>query len=127
MGQKAAMAGLTGACLCGATRYVAAGPGKFAITCYCRDCQRVTGTGHAPQLALDRAGFAVEGPLKIYHATSDSGFALEFGFCGDCGSPLTKTTARAESLIFVYAGSLDDPTLFTDPKPVFEAGRQPWD
>lgn len=121
------MAHLTGGCLCGKVRFASAGPGKFAIRCYCRDCQHVSGSGHAVQLAVPHEGFSVTGPLKVHRATSDSGNALQFGFCAECGSPITKTTAMAESLIFVYAGALDNPAALPSLRPVFEAGRQPWD
>jgi len=116
-----------GGCLCGATRYRTETDPQFSFTCYCRDCQHVSGGGHAPQVAFPRESVTVEGPLKVFHGLSDKGNALEFGFCGDCGAPLTKTTEMAPKLVFVYAGSLDDPALFTAPKQVFESSRQPWD
>ncbi len=117
----------TGGCLCGATRYTVASPARFAIVCFCGDCQKVSGAGHAPQLGVTGADLAVEGPLKVYRRKADSGSDLEFGFCSDCGSPLTKRTSRAPDLAFLYAGSLDDPAGFREAKPVFEQSRLPWD
>ncbi|SPH24449.1 hypothetical protein DEA8626_03501 [Defluviimonas aquaemixtae] len=116
-----------GGCLCGATRYVFSGAPRFAIRCYCRDCQRVSGGGHAPQIAVGRDGLTVTGALKIHRRTAESGSDLEFGFCGECGSPLTKSTSRAPEIAFLYVGSLDNPAIVAEFKPVFEAARQPWD
>jgi hypothetical protein len=116
-----------GGCLCGATRYRISEAPRFAITCYCRDCQHVSGGGHAPQIAVARTALSVSGPLKVHHGKAASGSALEFGFCSDCGAPITKTTTRAPELVFVYAGSLDDPAILPELRPVFEAARQPWD
>ena len=121
------MSDLTGGCLCGATRYRAGGPVKFSIVCYCTDCQKVTGAGHAPQLAVPREALDLTGPLKTHTATADSGSELAFQFCADCGSPIAKSTSRAPDIVFLYAGSLDDPKDFPDPKPVFEDSRLPWD
>lgn len=118
---------ITGHCLCGATSYTAEGPAKFAIVCYCTDCQRVTGSGHAPQLGVASDGLQIDGPLRTHDAKASTGSDLSFQFCGDCGSPIAKSTTRAPSTVFLYAGSLDNPDNFPDATPVFEDSRQPWD
>ncbi len=117
----------TGGCLCGATRYRVSEAPRFAIKCFCTDCQRATGGGHAPQFAVGKEAVTLSGPLKHYAANSDAGSDLDFGFCGNCGSSITKSTTRAEGLLFLYAGSLDDPSVMPAPKPVYEASRRNWD
>lgn len=118
---------ITGRCLCGRTTYSVDGPAKFGIVCFCTDCQRATGAGHAPQIGVERATLTVEGPIKNYAQKADSGSDLTFQFCAECGSPLIKTTSRAQEIAFLYAGSLDDPKHFHDPKLVFESSQQAWD
>lgn len=117
----------TAQCLCGATRISTSSDPKFAIRCFCRDCQRVTGTGSAPQVGFDKDAVTVTGDLKHHFATADSGSTLDFAFCGTCGSPLLKSTTKAPDLIFIYAGALDDATGLPPLSPVFEASRAPWD
>jgi len=117
---------LQGGCLCGASRYQA-GAGKFAIRCYCRDCQHVSGGGHLPQVAVDADSLRHTGPIKTFGQKADSGSDLGFSFCGDCGAPLFKTTSKAPELAFLMVGSLDDPSGIEIGSEVFEAGRQPWD
>lgn len=121
------MSHMTGGCLCGQSRYAIEGQPKFAIRCYCRDCQRVSGGGHMPQIAVEADGFEAQGSLKEYGATSDAGNQLTFSFCGGCGSPLFKTTSMAAALVFVNAGTLDDPSVIDSFKPVYEGSRQIWD
>lgn len=121
------MTGFSGRCLCGASHYEVSEPPKFAIRCYCSDCQKVSGGAGAPQLAAARAAVHLDGPLRTYDATSAKGNALGFGFCGACGSPIFKTTAMAPDLIFIYAGSLDDPAIFPAPREVFTESRPEWD
>lgn len=118
---------IQGGCLCGATRYSFGGGPKFAIQCYCRDCQHVSGGGHLHQFAVVRDRFETSGALKIHNRTSDSGNALEVAFCGECGSPIFKSTALAPDIVLVMAGSLDEPASFEPGKKVHEASRQPWD
>ncbi|WP_425607373.1 GFA family protein [Roseibium sediminicola] len=117
----------SGCCLCGKSKYAAASEPRFSIQCYCRDCQHVSGGGNLPQLAMPKDTFSYSGEIKTYQGKSASGNDLEFSFCSDCGSPMFKTTSMAPELVFVYAGSLDDPTQFADPQKVYEDARQPWD
>jgi len=117
----------TGGCLCGKVRYEASNEAVHAIQCYCRDCQHMSGGGNAPQLAVRRDRVTRSGPLKTYTLKADSGNDVEFGFCGECGSPIYKTTTMAPDLIFFFAGSLDDPSTFEPRAKVYEDRRQPWD
>lgn len=87
----------------------------------------MSGGGHAPQFAVRRGTVTKSGPLKTYHLKSDVGNAAEFGFCGECGSPIYKTTALAPNLIFFFTGSLDDPTRSVLANKVYENSRQSWD
>jgi hypothetical protein len=117
----------TGHCLCGATHYTVTTDAKFGIRCYCSDCRRLSGAGSVAQFAFPEAAVTIEGPLKHHFGTAESGNALNFGFCGDCGSPIMKTTTRAEGLIFVYAGSMENTDGLPSLRPVFEEQRPPWD
>ena len=116
----------TGGCLCGKVRYKT-GEAAFAVHCYCRDCQHISGGGHAPQFAVKRDAISRSGPLQTYDIKADSGHDVEFGFCRECGSPIYKTTTRLPDVVFFFAGSLDDPTLFDGSMKVYEERRQPWD
>ncbi len=118
---------MEGGCLCGASRYRVAGEPKFSIRCFCRDCQRATGGGHAPSLAVQRDAVTQSGPIKVHERKSASENDLRFLFCGECGSPLLKTTTFAPDLMFIYAGSLDYPETVTIDRNVYEDSRQPWD
>lgn len=117
----------SGKCLCGASSYEFDGNVKFAITCYCKDCQQMTGTGNLPQIGVSSDGFLTSGPIKSFSKPSDAGNELAFSFCGDCGSPLFKTTSKLPELRFVCAGSLDEAPDIAFEKKVFESSKQPWD
>ncbi|PRY26847.1 hypothetical protein CLV78_101951 [Aliiruegeria haliotis] len=117
----------SGGCLCGASRYRFSGAPRFSILCFCGDCQKATGGGHAPQLAVDTRGMSYLGPVRTWRSTSDRGNEVNLGFCRNCGSPLFKTSEMAPHLTFIFAGSLDEPDLFAEPRRVFEGSRLPWD
>lgn len=114
-------------CLCGAVNIKFDEPGTFAVKCYCRDCQHISGGGHLPQLLVKREGLEISGPLTTYHYTSDDGNDVTTNFCKTCGSPLFKTTAKMDDKVFIVAGALKDPDIFNNPKNVFEDRMQKWD
>ncbi|WP_394356717.1 GFA family protein [Sedimentitalea todarodis] len=100
---------------------------KFAIQCYCRDCQQISGGGHLPQIAVPTDQFAAEGKLRTYQTNSESGNVVEVAFCGECGSPLFKSTSKMPDVRFLCAGSLDDDLVNEPFQRVYEESRRVWD
>ena len=82
-----------GSCLCGAAANQAIADEKYAIQSYCRDCQHISGGAKLPQIAVPSDGFVSTGNAKVYDTTSDTGNTVRLTFCGDCGSPLHKSTS----------------------------------
>ncbi|MCA8878889.1 MAG: GFA family protein [Rhodobacteraceae bacterium] len=118
---------ISGGCACGAIRYAAAGPVKFALRCACRDCQHDSGAGHGIHVGVPRDGFAVTGSPTIYTRMGDSGAAVHKAFCPTCGCPLYGLADRAPSTVLLVAGSLDDPARITPRKVIWRQSAQPWD
>lgn len=118
---------VTGGCICGQVRY--SGVTKFepAFRCYCRDCQRVTGTGHAELAPLVRESFSISGPLKLFGMTGTTGRPTWSGFCSTCGSPVTRRSALMSDRIYVHAASLDDPAIYRPMEDIWAQSAQPWD
>ena len=106
---------LKGSCHCGNVAFSIPGPLDPAtlLTCHCRDCQQITGTGHARSFGAD--GKTVEwtgtGETKKYILNSAWGNAVETHFCGNCGTPIYKKTPIAEQVFFFHAGTLDDESI----------------
>ena len=118
---------LVGGCACGAIRYTATGPVKFAFRCQCRACQRDSGGGHLPLAAVPRNGFSHTGTPAFHARATDSGHALRKAFCPACGSPLWNEPARAPALVVLMAGNLDDPAAVTTERTVYAESAIPWD
>ena len=57
---------LTGGCLCGAVRYRIAGSPEFVGQCFCRDCQKATGTGHTTVVGVLEPNLSVVGARGLY-------------------------------------------------------------
>lgn len=117
---------LTGGCLCGAVRYETPGPTLFSIVCYCRDCQRASGSSGVPVLGIPLRSFTCAGPVKQWRTTGGSGQRAVRNFCMECGSLLFGTPESAPDLVTLYAGSLDDSAAFTPAEALFVSQRPPW-
>lgn len=117
----------TGGCLCGETRYEISGAPAFTIQCYCRDCQRISGAGNLPLYVVALEAFSISGPVKTHSRKSETGNDLKLMFCEECGSPVCNKNSKLPDRVFVMAGSLDDPSIFSAEHKVYEASRQPWD
>jgi hypothetical protein len=70
---------------------------------------------------------SVSGELRHYDTTAESGNVSTRGFCPICGSPILFKTSGFADLIFLTAGSLDDPNLFEPGMVVFTDSAQSWD
>lgn len=118
---------MTGGCACGAVRYEITGEPVMAGHCQCRDCQRMTGTGHASMLAVPAPAIRMTGTLKYHRSTADSGSTVARGFCPECGSFISGTSSAMPQLTTVAAASLDDPSQFRPQLVVYTCSAQPWD
>lgn len=121
------MSTFKGGCHCGAVRYEAQGEPQISIHCYCRQCQHLTGAGHASSFALSPAAVTLSGKLSYYTLTADGSNLVDSGFCTTCGSPILKKSSGYPDMVFFHAASLDDPAQFKPQKVVYTATAQPWD
>ncbi len=103
---------VSGGCLCGGIRYECSGEVGAAGYCHCEDCRRCTGSAFNVGVHVDLDKFRiVSGEPKTFTKAADSGTRLTRHFCSDCGSPLYTSSPRHPDIIYVKAGSFDDPTV----------------
>jgi hypothetical protein len=116
-----------GRCLCGAVRVtVKAAPLRMA-QCHCRDCQRISGTGHTTNALFNEADVEIAGETKGFAVTADSGSTLTRYFCPLCGSRMFARNSARPGAIILSAGVFDDSSWF-QPQSVLYAKRRPtWD
>ncbi len=115
-----------GKCLCGAVQYSSPGPALFSVVCHCRDCQRASGTGGVPVLGVPKASFRQVGPLKQSRVVGGSGRPAVRNFCPECGSLLFGTPESASEMVTIYAGTLDDSSVFCPTEAIFVRQRPAW-
>lgn len=116
----------SGACLCGAIRYSVDGPVLGEAVCHCRHCQRQSGSAFSVLAVVKRKTVAFVGESTCFVDQGDSGRAVHRHFCGRCGSPLYTELPHMPGLLFLKAGTLDDPTWLTPRQHVWCASAWPW-
>jgi hypothetical protein len=109
------MRALTGRCLCGQIQYSANADPAIIAVCHCKNCQKQTGTAFSLIVGIPRSTISIQGKLKTFCDTGDSGQVVERNFCPECGSPIISNVAVMPELTFIKAGTLDD-TSWLDPK-----------
>jgi hypothetical protein len=67
-----------------------------------------------------------EGRASTYKRSSDSGFAVTFHFCADCGSTVFWEPERKPEAIAVAVGSFADPSFPAPTQSVWNERRHPW-
>ena len=118
---------ITGGCLCGSLRYATQDPTQLAGKCYCRDCQRETGTGHMTFVVFHAEGLTITGEAKDYVRLGDSGSEVVRTFCPSCGSTILGRPAMLGGVAIVRAGTLDDPSSLDLGFATYASRAHPWD
>jgi hypothetical protein len=72
------------------------------------------------------ASVNVQGELKTYQDTGDSGQPVLRRFCPNCGWGMIAEANVMPGLTIVLAGTLDDPSSFKPGMEVYCGSAQPW-
>ena len=99
------------------------------VICHCAHCQKASGSAFSTNIIVDAARFHVNGTPKSYSTKADSGYAVTFWFCPDCGSPLWRDGEMVSDARIIRAGTLEVKEARDDAKPAVElytANRVDW-
>ena len=104
---------IIGGCLCGSVRYTCDAESLGQGVCHCKDCQKQSGTAFSIFIDVPREALQLSGrPLKAYTNKGDSGGKVIRKFCDQCGSTVLGEVETHPNLIFINAGTLDNPNNF---------------
>jgi hypothetical protein len=113
---------MTGGCLCGSTRFQAAGTPRAVHYCHCGTCRRATGGPFAVLVWWSEGAVQWTG---AYPHTRRSSPIAERGFCGACGTPLFLRYDNQDRLALTI-GCFDDPTPLQPTDHYGIESRIPW-
>ena len=117
----------TGRCLCGDVTYTLSGEPLRMVQCHCKDCQRVTGTGHISNAFFKTDQFDLKGEVKSFDVTAASGNTNSRYFCPKCGSRIYNTVSGRDGIVGVAVGCADNNDWYKPAAVVYCSERPSWD
>jgi hypothetical protein len=116
----------TGGCLCGQLRYEAHGAPITSGFCYCVDCRKASGSGFIPFMVMPGEAVRFSGETRQARSPAFNGGKAVRNFCPVCGSLVFGGEAGQDESHTLYAGSLDDASLFHPTVAIFTRDRPDW-
>ena len=114
----------SGSCLCGAVRFDLEGAFDSFFLCYCRHCQKDTGSAHAANLFSQSASLTWRSGEDAVTAFTLPGTRHSKSFCRHCGSALPGVQLAG---VVVPAGCLDTAVSMAPTAHIFTASKAGWD
>jgi len=116
----------TASCSCGQLSISCRGEPQLVSLCHCRACQKRTGSAYGIAAFFERGATEARGRAGLYTRPSDSGHAVAFHFCPDCGSTVFWEPERKPDMIAVAVGCFADPSFPAPTQSVWDDQRHPW-
>ena len=117
---------ITGGCLCGAVRFSSTAAPITTRTCWCRVCQYIGAGSATVNVCFPSVAVAASGELRDHSMTADSGNVMHRRFCPACGTHLFSASEARAHLVFVRAGTLDEPDLAKPAMTIWTASAPSW-
>ena len=116
-----------GRCACGAVQYTLRAAPLIVHACHCRDCQRNTGAAFAVNLWIEGDRLELSGALFVQRLPSGEGKGQDLHRCAQCGVAIfTRYLATPGDMVFVRAGTLEDPGVIEPDVHIFTRSKVPW-
>ena len=115
-----------GGCLCGALRYVASEAPRMMGYCCCDDCQKASGSGFIPFVGFPPRALKVSGPYTMYQMHHADGRSSERFSCARCNSLVFGGEPNNPNGNTIYAGTLDDTSLFKPTMAIMTKFKPDW-
>ena len=117
---------MKGRCSCGAVRYRLASEPLFVHCCHCLNCQRQTGSAFVINLLIEADRFELlSGEVHAVKVPRDDGSVQRIFRCATCQVAIYSDYGRPQ-VLFVRAGTLDDPSSVAPDVHIFTRSKLPW-
>jgi hypothetical protein len=116
----------TGGCSCGGVRYRLASEPLFVHCCHCLNCQRQTGSAFVVNLLIeaDRVELLAGEPQPV-DVPREGGRTQRIFRCPACRIAVYSRYTHP-GVLFVRAGTLDDPSWVRPDVHIFTRSKLPW-
>jgi hypothetical protein len=120
------MSGLEGGCACGEVRYRLTTSPMFVNCCHCLNCQRQTGTAFVLNMLIEasRVELLKDTPIAV-DVPREHGPHRIFR-CPKCQVAVWSEYGGRSEILFVRAGTLDDPAAVSPDAHIYTRSKLPW-
>jgi hypothetical protein len=117
---------IAGGCLCKSVRYQVTAEPILTRVCWCRLCQYLGAGSATVNVCFPSAAISIAGKLSDYRSVADSGNVMHRKFCPSCGTALFSEAESRPHLVFVRAGTLDDPEIAKPSMTIWTSQAPTW-
>jgi len=98
--------------MCGAVKFEVDAPLLGAAMCWCKRCQRRTGTAFSTTALTRMGSFKITEGDEVLHTYEPGDGGFNKSFCSNCGSQICTTSADNPDILALRMGALDgDPGI----------------
>ena len=117
---------LEGGCGCGEVRYRLTTSPMFVHCCHCLNCQRQTGTAFVLNMLIEASRVElVAGTPTAVDVSREHGLHRIFR-CPRCQVAVWSEYSGRSEVLFVRAGTLDDPAAVSPDVHIYTRSKLPW-
>ena len=120
------MSGLEGGCACGEVRYRLTTLPMFVHCCHCLNCQRQTGTAFVLNMQIEASRVELLGGSPTALAVPREHGLHRIFRCPKCQVAVWSEYGGRSEVLFVRAGSLDDPATVSPDVHIYTRSKLPW-
>jgi hypothetical protein len=117
---------ITGGCLCKQVRYEIPSAPVAMRLCWCRDCQYFASGNATVNVVFPSEGVRIQGELRDFQSTADSGSRMHRRFCPACGTHVFSASEARPHLLIVRNGTLDDTELLEPSATIWTDSAPDW-
>jgi len=123
---EAHMSGLEGGCACGEVRYRLTSSPMFVHCCHCLNCQRQTGTAFVLNMLIEASRVELLGGTPTAIAVPRENGLHRIFRCPTCQVAVWSEYGGRSAVLFVRAGTLDDPARISPDVHIYTRSKLPW-
>lgn len=120
------MSGLEGGCACGELRYRLTASPMFVHCCHCLNCQRQTGSAFVLNMLIEASRVELLGGSPTAVAVPREHGLHRIFRCPKCQVAVWSEYGGRPEVLFVRAGTLDDPATVSPDVHIYTRSKLPW-
>ena len=120
------MSGLEGGCACGKVQYRLTSSPMFVHCCHCLNCQRQTGSAFALNLLIEATQVELLGATPVPVPVPRENGQHRIFRCPNCHVAVWSVYGGRAEILFVRAGTLDDPATVSPDVHIYTRSKLPW-